>query len=118
MKEVLIQVIYALIAYLFVYLVYLVTVINKPKKLAKFQTGTEMSLLKKKFSIVVKEENQKKVAKMIARTNAAIIGITFSIVTMVENIWISLALGFVIMIVMILISYTIVGKRIVKLGVK
>lgn len=118
MKELLIQLCSGLIAYLFVYAVYLITVINKPKKLAKFQNGTELRILKKKFNVEVKEENQKKVAKMIARANALIIAVTFAIVTLFDNAWISLSLGFVMMIIMILVVYTIIGKRMQKLGVK
>lgn len=118
MTKILIQVLCVIIAYFVVYGIYLITVINKPKKLKKFQNGTELTLLKRKYKIEVKEEEQKKVAKMIARTNALIIAVTFGIVTYFKNMWLSLILGFIIMIILILIMYTIIGKRMVKLGVK
>jgi len=115
MENVLIQIIYGIIAYLLVYLVYLITVIRKPKKLAKFMNGTEMTILKKKYNVSEENHEPKKLAKIIASTNALIIAICFSVVTLIESLWLCLLVGFVIMVVLILISYTIIGK---KLGVK
>lgn len=118
MKTLLIQLLSGLIAYLLVYLIYLITVIRKPKKLAKFQNGTELKILKKKYNVEVKEEDQVKVAKMIARSNALIIAVTFAIVTLFKSPWLSLLVGFLIMVIFILLTYTIIGKRMQKLGVK
>lgn len=118
MTKILIQLCSGLIAYFVVYVIYLITVINKPKKLEKFQKGTELSILKKKFNVEVNEDNKVKISKMVAQANSFIIAVTFSIVTLFNNMWLSLIIGFVMIIIMILITYTIIGKKMQKLGVK
>lgn len=106
MKELIIFI----ITFILIYLIYYVFVIHKHKTLLKWQNGKEMTYLKKVYKIKIKESNLKKIANVIAFSNAFIVALALSIISLLNNFIIQMLLGFVILSVLILLTYHIIGK--------
>ena len=112
MKEVL----FFIITFLLVYLIYYLFVINKKKALEKWQTGKEMSYLKKVYKIKI--VNLKQMANVIALANAFIVATTVSVVSLFNNFVSQMLMGFTILICLIILVYHFIGKYYQKKGKK
>ena len=114
--------------FVFVYLGYLIFVINKPKVLNNMVEGRELMYLKKIYKLDYEKINIKKIARAVALTNSFILSFVTSIVFLIND-WIDnfylqlllmLVMGFIILIPLILILYNMIGKHYAKIqkGVK
>ena len=93
-----------------VYLFYFFFVICRKKKLEKFKTSTEMLFLQKKFKIDLEKHKLKSLAHMVALINAFIIGITFVVIELFDNIIIKLMIAFIVLMLLIILIYGLFGK--------
>lgn len=96
--------------FIIVFLIYYLFVIRRKKYLDKFINGKEIGYLKKVYKIKLKDEDNRKIALLIALTNSFIISLVVSIVCFLNNILLQLLLGFVLVIGLILLCYHIIGK--------
>ena len=103
-----------LVSFIVVYLAYLLTVINNKKKLEKFKTSNQVLLLVKKYNIKVTDSNVKMLAQLVALSNAFIIAISITLVELVNNLILKVLVAFVTIIPLILISYSLIGKYMLK----
>ena len=110
------EIIFFIVTFVFVYLVYYMFVINKKKSLEKWQNGKEMTYLKTVYKIKIID--LKKMANVIALSNAFIVATTISIVSIFNNFVSQMLIGFVVLIVLILGVYHIIGKYYQKKGKK
>ena len=108
------KLVWFLIVFVIVYLFYFFFVICRKKKLEKFKTSTEMLFLQKKFKINLEKHKLKSLAHMVALINAFIIGITFIIIELFDNIIIKLMISFIVLIVLIILIYSLFGKLLKK----
>ena len=104
------KLIWFVVVFLLIYLFYLFFVILRKKKLSKFKSGVEVTILGKKYKVDVDKIGIKKIAHVVALTNALIIAITFVIIDFFNNIIIKLMMSFVVLMVLIFISYSIIGR--------
>lgn len=102
--------------FLTVFLIYYLFVIRRKKYLDKFIKGKEVLYLKKVYKLKIKEDDYKKIAYIIALTNSFIISITIFIVSFFKYFFVQLLIGFVIVMVLIVVSYHIIGKTLKKTG--
>ena len=70
------DILFSLIIFIVIYLFYLLTVIAQSKKLNKLMEGIEVSYLKIRYKLSLKNVNKKKLAHIIALTNSFIVSIT------------------------------------------
>ena len=110
------EIILFVITFLMIYLIYYIFVISKEKTLNKWKNGKEMTYLKKVYKIKVKD--LKKMANIIACTNALIVAITVSVISVINNFISQMLIGFVVLIILILLAYHIIGKYYQKKGKK
>ena len=103
------QFIFSLIAFLLIYLFYLITVISRKNKLDKLMDGTEITYLKKRYKLSLKKINKKKIGNIIALTNSFIFALTVFTVSFIENHILMLLVGFIILIPLIIICYHLIG---------
>ena len=101
-------------AFVVVYLAYLITVIFNKKKLEKFKTSNQVVVLVKKYKLKINDSNIKELAHLVAFSNAFIIASTLTVVELVGNIILKILVAFIIIIPMILISYSLIGKYMLK----
>lgn len=104
------KLIWFIIVFVIVYLFYLFFVILRKKKLNKFRNGVEVTILEKKYKVNIEKIGIKKISHIIAIINALIIGLTFVTIEFFDNIIIKLMVAFVMLMVLIFVSYNIIGK--------
>ena len=106
-----------------IYLGYEIFVIRKEKVLKNMENGNELRLLKKKYKLDYSKLNMKRVVRMVAITNALILSTVVSIASLLRNFTPNLLLwtlsvfltGMILLTPMILICYSIIGRKLVKL---
>lgn len=104
------KLIWFIVVFLVIYLFYLFFVILRKKKIAKFRKGVEVSILEKKYKVDIDKIGIKKIAHIVSFTNALIIATTFVIIDFFDNIIIKLMLSFVVLMILIFMSYSLIGK--------
>ena len=102
----------------FVYLSYLFLVINRDKKRNLYRNSTEFLYLEKRYKLNVNKLNMKRLAHILALANAFIIANTVLIIGFINNYFVKLLVGLIIIIPMILIVYHLIGTYYQKKGVK
>ena len=112
------SVIVFVVTFLIIYLVYLVFVINRKKSLANWQNGKEMRYLKSIYKLKIKKDNLKDIAYVVALTNSFIVATTVLIISLLNNFFIQMLAGFLILCVLIVISYHLIGKYYQKKGMR
>ncbi len=105
-----------LTTFVFVFLIYYLFVIRRKKYLDKFINGKEVFYLKKVYKLKIKEEDNKKIAILIALTNSFIIALTIFVVSFIKNFFIQMLVGFALVMVLIIVSYYVIGKILKKNG--
>ncbi len=103
-----------IVVFLITYLFYLFFVILRKNKVSKIKNCTESLFLKKRFKLKMDKISDKKLANIIAITNASIIATTFCIIEFVENYILKIMFIFVTLMVLIFAIYTIIGKILQK----
>lgn len=105
------KVVSMLIAFVIVYLIYLVLIVFNKKSRKKLKTGIEARFLKKVYKIDLNKINDKKLANSIALNNSIIIAVTFYLTDLFfENMILQMLLSFPILILLIIILYDLTGR--------
>lgn len=105
-----------LATFLFVMLVYIAFVNRKRKNMKTEGSFTEPSYLIKRFNLNTKKISYKKIMWITTFINAFIIGISAGVVIAIESLILELIVGFIMLLVLIFLSYEILGKILVTLG--
>ena len=103
------RVIVTFIVFLFIYLLYAITVIHNKNKMKNFEKSGQASFIIKKYELSVSKINMENFARLIAFTNSFIIAFTFFITDFIENYILKLLVGFVILVPTILLCYQLIG---------
>ena len=101
---------FAVGAFISIYLLYLFLIVLRKKGLDNFENSTEMLYLKKKYHITVTKENGKALAHTIAVSNALVVSLTLLCVSMIENLPLKIIVAMGVLVPMILLVYSIIGK--------
>lgn len=96
------------IVFLFIYLMYAITVIHNKTKIKNFDKSSQAAFIIKKYGLTIK--NNKNFARVIALANSAILSITFLITDFMDHYMLKFLVGFCILIPAIIGSYHIIGK--------
>lgn len=99
-----------IIIFVVVYLTYLFFVILRKKQMKKFKNNTNYRYLVKIYKLDEQKLDIKKIAHIIALTNAFIIALTYTIVIFFDGFIKRIILATCIFILLDLIVYHIVGK--------
>lgn len=103
------EVLFSLAVFIILYLFYFVTVINRKKKLDKFMESMEITYLKRRYNLSLKNINKKPLAHLIALTNSFIVSLTLLATGITHNYILKLMVAFIIFIPLIIVSYHIIG---------
>lgn len=100
-----------LLAFLLVYLIYLVLVVFNKKGRKKLKTGIEAKFLIKIYNVRVDKIDDKKFANTIALVNSLIVSIVFVVIDLFfKSAILQILLAFPILILLIILFYSILGK--------
>ena len=101
----------SILVFIIIYLLYLLTVISRKKKLEKFKSNTYVKYLETIHHIDISKVDIKKLANTICLTNSFIIALTLYLVSITDTLYLKLSLALVIFIPLQLLFYHIIGKR-------
>lgn len=103
-----------LASFVVVYLAYLLTVILNRKKLEKFKTSNQVLIFVKRYKLKINDSNVKELAHLVAFSNAFIIALAITVVELVSNFILKILVAFIIIMPLILILYSLIGKYMLK----
>lgn len=103
------RIIVTLIVFLFIYLLYAVTVIYNKNKIKNFEKSNQASFIIKKYKLDTSKINMKNFARILAITNSFILSLAFFITDFIENYILKLLIGFVILVPAIILCYHLIG---------
>lgn len=95
--------------FIIVYLVYSAVVIYRKKGFEKFKTSRQLIFFKEAYNLNLEKLNLKSFAQALALTNAFIIAFTCTIIEMFNKLIIKMAVGFVILLPLMLLMYKLLG---------
>ena len=105
------EVVSMVIAFIVVYLAYLLLVVFNKKGRKKLKTGIEAKFLKKVYKIDLNKINEKKFANSIAINNSIIIAVTFYLTGLFfENAMFQILIAFPFLILLIILIYSLTGR--------
>lgn len=100
--------------FIIVYLIYLLLIILRRKKVEKFKNSTEVRYLENKYKLNIKKEDLKSLTHLLSMSNAFIIATTITAISFIDDLILKLMVGFMILFPMILIVYHFIGKSLQK----
>ncbi len=111
--------IFFVVIFIIIYLFYIL-VLNKYRlKKKKYDKMGELNYLVYKFNLDIRKINRKKLLNEIGFVNAFIISFTGAIVCLIPlNYILQMLIGFGILLVLIYVSYELLGRKLVKKGLK
>ena len=112
MKEIIIS----FIAFIIIYLFYLLFVILRKKKLEKFKDNMYVKYLVNMYQLDLTKINIKSLANIIALVNSFIIASVLYCVSITDNMILQVLLAFAILIPLQILGYYIIGKVYQKKG--
>jgi len=93
---------------------YFLLVIKNKKQLEKYRTSKEVLYLESKYSINIDKIPNKTLAKDLSLVNSLIVAITFAVSELIDNMWLKLLVIFLVLMVLIFVSYHFVGKAYIR----
>ena len=97
-----------------VYGVYALMILNSKKRLEAYKNSVEIRLLENKYKVNVKKFEFKKLARTVLVVNTLDICITAALACLFPNWILQFVAGFFILLLMILISYSLLGHYLKK----
>lgn len=102
------------VVFIIVYLIYLLFVVKRKKSIEKLKKSLEVRFLINRYHIDIDNINIRSLSNKIALCNSFIISTTFIIVLFIEHFILKMLLGFIVLFPLILISYHILAKSLLK----
>ena len=96
--------------FIIVYLFYLIFVICRRKSLNRWKNGKELTYLKIRYKLNLDKINIKSLAHIIGLSNAFIMGIVVTTISLFKNYIIQMLVGLLLLFPLIIVVYHIIGK--------
>ena len=96
--------------FILIYVMYLITVILRKKNKDKLKSRNEIVYLERKYKLKIKDIEMQKLNHLIALANSFIITLTFVIVNLIENVFLKILVGFLMLSGLLIIIYHFIGK--------
>ena len=105
-----------LINFSIIYLFYILTVVSRKNKYEKYKKSKEVSLFVKKYHLDFEKISIGKFLNILSIVNSVIMSLALLIVYFVPNLIIKLFMVFILLIILILVFYTLLGKYIERVN--
>lgn len=110
------QIILFIMTFLFVFIVYRLFLIGKSKRRNSKKKPIEVNYLVSKYNLDLKKVNYKSLLMVISIVSSLDISIIVTLVLLINNYLLELLVALVLVIPIILVSYSFVGKYYIKKG--
>lgn len=105
------QLVGLILAFIIVYIVYLILIVFNKKGRTKLRFGLESTFLLKVYKVKINKISDKKLANIIALSNSLIVSLTFYIIGFFfKKTIFQILLAFPILILLIIIIYSMIGR--------
>ena len=105
------DIVIGIIIFTLVYLCYLLIIILNKKRLNKYITkGRETNLIKKKYNLDYDKINHKLIAHVFGLSNGLVLSMVYMVMVLVDNVILKFLLALICMVILLLVSYTLIGK--------
>lgn len=110
------EVILFILTFLLIFIIYELFLVRKAKKDKRRKKPVEVNYLMGKFNLDLDKINYKRLLNIISAVSAFDISFVVTIVSLFENFLLQLLVGFVLIMLLIIVSYDIVGRIYKKKG--
>lgn len=111
-------IIYFILTFIFCYTLSYFLIVRKRDKYDKKRIPVEVQYMIKRYNLDMKNINYRKFLKSICLVGAIDMSLAVIIIYNVDNIALQLILGFIVLIVLILVSFRLLANYYIKKGVK
>ena len=105
-----------ILTFLFVFVIYELFLIRKAKKDKRRKKPVEVNYLLGKYNLDLDKLNYKRLLNIISAVSAFDISLVVTIVSLLDSFYLQLLIGFVLIMLLIIVSYDILGKIYKKKG--
>lgn len=99
------------ISFLVIYLVYYLIIVSRKKGLESFKKGAQAEYFKKVYNLDFRKIDLKRFANSLSLTNAFIMSAVITIIELFDNLIVKMAVGFILIIPLMLVSYKFLGEK-------
>ncbi len=103
------QIFVFILTFLFVFLIYEIFLVRKCKKDKKRKKPIEVQYLINRYHLSLQHLNYKQLLNVVSIVSAFDIALVVTAISILKNFYLQLAVGFVLIFALILVSYAIVG---------
>lgn len=107
-----------LISFTVIYLVYFLVIVNRKKGLESFKNGKQLEFFKTVYKLDFRKIDIKKFANKLALVNALIMAIVITVMEFIDSLFLKMTVGFILLIILMLITYKLLGQSYKKKGGK
>lgn len=105
-----------ILTFLLVFIIYELFIVRKAKKDKRKKKPVEVNYLIARYNIDLQKTNYKRLLNIISIISALDISLVVTIVSIIKSFYLQLLIGFVLIMLLIIISYEILGKIYQKKG--
>ena len=105
-----------IMTFLLIYIIYELFLVRKAKKDKRRKKPVEVNYLIGKYNLDINKLNYKRLLNIISVVSAFDISLVVTIVSLLDSFYLQLLIGFVLIMLLILVSYDIVGRIYKKKG--
>ena len=105
-----------IMTFMLVFIIYELFIVRKAKKSKKKKKPIEVNYLIAKYNFDLDKLNYKKLLNIISIVSAFDISLVVTIVSLLKNFYLQLLIGFVLIMLLIIVSYDVVGRIYIKKG--
>lgn len=105
-----------IMTYVFVFFIYQIFIVSKGKRRNSKKRPIEVNYLIKKYNIDINKINYKKLLMTISLVSSLDISVIVTVILLLDNYLLEIVVAFLIVIPVIIVSYSFVGKYYVKRG--
>ena len=99
-----------LFCFIIILIFYLLVIYARKKGVEAFKKGKQLAYFKNVYNLKITDDNIKKFILALSLTNAFIIALVVTIIEVFDNLVLKLAIGFLILLPLIIICYDILAK--------
>ncbi len=105
-----------ILTFLFIFIIYELLLVRKCKKDKRRKKPIEVQYLENRYHLNLNKVNYKRLLNIVSLVSALDISLVVTIVSLLNNMYLQLAVAFLAIFVVILVSYSIVGTIYKKKG--
>ena len=106
--------VFFILSFVLVYIFYLITVILQKNKLEKYKKSNQVKYFINRYKLDINKLDMKRFINIISLANSFIVSLAFTATLLVENIYLGMLIGLIVLIPVMLFIYGLIGRDLRK----